>query len=80
MDSNLECSDKCFWAESMRGGVAGRETVGVQVKVDKSCSPVEELSVTMKMFCSSHESYVAIGALEMCLVWQRDGDFNWIEF
>lgn len=80
MDSNLECSDKCFWAESMRGRVTGREMVGVQVKVDNMCSPVEELSVTMEMFCSSHESYVAIGALEMCLVWQRDSDFNWIEF
>lgn len=80
MDSNLECSDKCFWAESMRGQVTGREMVGVQVKVDNMCSPVEELSVTMEMFCSSRESYVAIGALEMCLVWQRDSDFNWIEF
>ena len=80
MDSNLECSDKCFWAESMRGQVTGREMVGVQVKVDNMCSPVEELSVTMEMFCSSCESYVAIGALEMCLVWQRDSDFNWIEF
>lgn len=50
--------------------MAGREAVGVQVKVDNSCSPVEELSVTMEVFCSSHESYVAIGA-EMCLVWQR---------
>ena len=80
MDSNLECSDKCFWAESMRGQVTGREMAGVQVKVDNMCSPVEELSVTMEMFCSSRESYVAIGALEMCLVWQRDSDFNWIEF
>lgn len=54
MDSNLECSDKCFWAESMRGRVTGREMMGVQVKVDNTCSPVEELSVTMEMFCSSH--------------------------